>query len=224
MANIIGRSKRNLGMNFKKKIYIDLNDDCCQTNDSSIIPGMEMETFSGAYIENQLKSHPLEKGTIIECENFRDSFNITINSVKEITFSYILYSGQKCQNEIIEAIEIVELFTYRNKRDTDGKTRLVFPSTMCIHGQENIPFYGLISEDTGFELGLIFHIFRNEHMSYENFICSNNTYYYIKKNRNQNFCKRCYHIYDIKNNYCPFCGIRVNNKYSRLKSLLNLFR
>lgn len=184
---------------------------------------MELE-FSDMDIENQSKSYPLEQGTIIESECCHEPFQIKINSIIEITSSYIVYSGIKNKKGITEDIEIVELFTYRNKRDIDGKTRIVLPQTMCIHGQEDISFYGLISGDTGFELGLIFHIFRNNHISYENFICSNNTYYYIKKNRNQNFCKRCYHIYNIENNYCPFCGIRVNKKLNRLKSLLNLFR
>lgn len=202
------------------KIYFN-SEDCYA--DRFIIPGMEPGPLSDACIENPPKSYPLEKGTIIEWEGFHERYSIKINFVKEITESYILYSGQKYKNEIIEAIEIAELFTYRNKRDIDGKTRIVLPKR-CIDRSEDFPFYGLISEDTGFEHGLILHIFRNEHMSYENFICSNNTYYYIKKNQNQNFCKRCYHIYDTKDNYCPFCGIRVNKKYSRLKSLLNLFR
>lgn len=207
-----------------EKVYIDLKDNSCRANDSSIILDMKDGAISDTYIDNKFKSHPLEKGTIIESKCFYESFNIKINSIKEFTSSYIVYSGQKIKKSITEEIDIVELFTYRSKRDIDGKTRIVLPPTMCIDGQEEIPFYRLISNDTGFELSLIFHIFREEHMSYENFICANNTYYYIKKKINQNFCKRCYHIYNIENNYCPFCGIRVNKKLSRLKSLLNLFR
>jgi hypothetical protein len=116
------------------------------------------------------------------------------------------------------------LFTYRDKRDINGKNRISPKATMCIHGKEDIPFYNLISVDTGFETSLIFDIFRRGHKSYENFICANETCYYIMKNESENYCKRCFHIYNVENNYCPYCGIRVNEKISKLKSLLTLFK
>lgn len=168
----------------------------------------------------QNHSRPLDEGTIIDCNRFY----VKLRYVKEITSSFIRYKGTKVKRNSAEDIEVVELFTYRDKRGIDGKIRIALPQTKCIHGQEILPFYDLISKDSGFESSLIYQIFRDEHKSYENFICSNGTYYYIMRDKDETFCKRCQHIYNIDNNYCPYCGIRVNKKLSRLKSLLNLFK
>ena len=200
------------------KIYFDLKDDGCRINDCSIIPGMEMEPFSDAYIENQLKSHPLEKGTIIECESFREPFNITINSVKEITSSYILYSGLKNKKGVIEEIEIAESFvTPNDRRDVDGKTRI----ETCVSGMFVFDFYGFIENDSLISIRQIIECFCDEYGVSENFIIANNTKYYVKMKRSE--CPSCAQMYDSNYSHSPYCSNKVNDSKNWLKKLFKIF-
>ena len=201
-----------------EKIYIDLKDNSCRANDSSIIPGMEMESFSDAFVENQLNTHPLEKGTIIECGGFRESFNITINSIKEITSSYILYCGLKNKKGITEEIEIAELFvTPNDKRDIDGKTRI----KTCVSGVFESGFYNLIENDSLTSLRQIIEAFCDEYGLHENFIIANQTRYYVKMKRRE--CPNCTQMYDSNYSHCPYCSNKVNGCKNWLKRLFKYF-
>lgn len=201
-----------------EKIYIDLKDNSCRANDSSIIPGVEDGAISDTYIDNQFKSHPLEKGTIIRCECFRESFSITINSIIEITSSYILYSGLKNKKGITEEIEIAELFvTPNDKRDVDGKTRI----KTCISGVFESGFYNLIENDSLSSMRQIIEAFCDEYGLHENFINANQTRYYVKMKRCE--CPRCAQMYDSNYSHCPYCNNKVNGNKNWLKRLFKCF-
>ena len=197
------------------KVYPDFEDDYAVR---SIIPGMEPGTLLGACIEDQSKSYPLENGTIIECDGFRERFNIIINSVKEITSSYILYSGLKYKNGIIEAIEIAELFvTPNDSRDDDGKTRL----KTCISGLLEGGFYDLIENDSLNPAHQIIEYFCDEYGLDEHFIVANNTRYYVKMKKRE--CPDCARVYPSHYPHCPFCSDIASVKKHWLKRILKYF-
>lgn len=197
------------------KIYFN-SEDCYA--DRFIIPGMEPGPLSDACIENPPKSYPLEKGTIIECDGFRERFNIIINSVKEITSSYILYSGLKNKKGITKEIEIVELFvTPNDSRDDDGKTRL----KTCISGLLEGGFYDLIENDSLNPAHQIIEYFCDEYGLDEHFIVANNTRYYVKMKKRE--CPDCARVYPSHYPHCPFCSDIASVKKNWLKRILKYF-
>lgn len=197
------------------KIYSN-SEDCYA--DRFIIPGMEPGPLSDACIENPPKSYPLEKGTIIECEGFRERFSIKINTVKEITQSYILYSGQKYKNGIIEAIEIAELFvTPKDSRGDDGKTRL----KTCISGLLEGGFYDLIKNDSLNPAHQIIEFFCDEYGLDEHFIVANNTRYYVKMKKRK--CLDCARVYPSHYPHCPCCCDIASVKKNWQKRIFKYF-
>ena len=183
----------------------------------SFIPGMEP---GGADVcsSYQYVAYPLKNGTIIEYKSYRNAFSITINSVEAITPSYILYSGQKkCQNEIIEPVEIVELFvTPNDKRDVDGKTRL-----KTCNSFEN-GFYKLIERDSLLDIRQIVEFFCDEYGLNENFIVANNTRYYVKMKKRE--CPKCRQLYPSKYPCCPYCRHKASGKKHWFKRMCLFFR
>ena len=91
---------------------------------------------------------PLCEGTRIEADFCKGRFCIIIDSVKQITPSYILYNAIKYKNGVAKQVEIAELFiTSCDKRGKDGKTRINIKKP-CRYHELEFPFFEFILKDS----------------------------------------------------------------------------
>lgn len=162
---------------------------------------------------------PLCEGTRIEADFCKGRFCIIIDSVKQITPSYILYNAIKYKNGVAKQVEIAELFiTSCDKRGKDGKTRINIKKP-CRYHELEFPFFEFILKDS-YPIGIIqvCEYYGEEYGLCEDYIRANATKYYVLSQKSK--CFRCGSLYAEWNKQCPYCRERKSNRFSELKRII----